>query len=200
MLANQVPLFSILGFKVSVDPSWLILVLLLTWSLARGLFPFYFKDLPSATYWWMGLIGSLGLFCSIIYHELCHSLIARKFGIPMKGITLFIFGGVAEMDEEPPSAKSEFSDGICGSSLQCCSGGNLLCRGCHYPSESSRPGPGHSSLSRRGQFLSWLALICSPPFLWMGGEFCDRSSEPEKRPPLGRPVCLPASAPFSESY
>jgi Zn-dependent protease len=62
----------------------------------------------------MGLFGALGLFASIIIHEFSHSLVARRFGIPMKGITLFIFGGVAEMDEEPPSAKAEFAMALAG--------------------------------------------------------------------------------------
>lgn len=114
MFGNRITLFSILGFKVSLDLSWLVLLLLLTWSLARGLFPYYFEELPNATYWWMGLIGSIGLFFSIVFHELCHSLVARSYGIPMKGITLFIFGGVAEMDEEPPSAKAEFMMAFAG--------------------------------------------------------------------------------------
>ena len=114
MFGNKINLFSILGFKVSVDASWIILFLLLTWSLARGIFPYYFSDLSNATYWWMGLIGSLGLFFSIIFHELCHSLVARRFGIPMRGITLFIFGGVAEMHEEPPSAGAEFMMALAG--------------------------------------------------------------------------------------
>jgi Zn-dependent protease len=55
----------------------------------------------------MGAAGALGLFVSIIFHEFCHSLVARKFGMAMKGITLFIFGGVAEMEEEPPNARTE---------------------------------------------------------------------------------------------
>ncbi len=114
MFGNKVTLFSILGFKISVDASWLVLLLLLTWSLARGVFPYYFEDLSEATYWWMGLVGSFGLFFSIVFHELCHSLVARRFGIPMKGITLFIFGGVAEMHEEPPSAKAEFLMALAG--------------------------------------------------------------------------------------
>jgi Zn-dependent protease/CBS domain-containing protein len=62
----------------------------------------------------MGIMGALGLFASIIFHEMCHSLVARQFGLPMKGITLFIFGGVAEMDEEPPSAKAEFMMAVAG--------------------------------------------------------------------------------------
>ena len=49
----------------------------------------------------------MGLFLSIIVHEFSHSLVARKYGMPMKGITLFIFGGVAEMEDEPPSPKVE---------------------------------------------------------------------------------------------
>jgi Zn-dependent protease/CBS domain-containing protein len=62
----------------------------------------------------MGIIGAVGLFFSIIAHEFCHSLVARKSGMPMKGITLFIFGGVAEMGEEPPSAKAEFLIAVVG--------------------------------------------------------------------------------------
>jgi Zn-dependent protease/CBS domain-containing protein len=56
----------------------------------------------------MGIVGAAGVFISIIVHEISHSLVARRLGIPMKGITLFIFGGVAEMSDEPPSSKSEF--------------------------------------------------------------------------------------------
>jgi Zn-dependent protease/predicted transcriptional regulator len=87
---------------------------LVTWSLAAGLFPVRYKGLPQTTYWIMGVVAALGLFFSIIFHEMCHSLVARRFGLPMKGITLFIFGGVAEMSDEPPSAKAEFSMAIAG--------------------------------------------------------------------------------------
>jgi Zn-dependent protease len=114
MWGNRVTLFKLMGFEVRIDASWLILAVLITWSLATGYFPMDYKDLPPATYWWMGAAGALGLFASIVFHELCHSIVARKFGIPMKGITLFIFGGVAEMDQEPPSPKSEFLMAIAG--------------------------------------------------------------------------------------
>jgi Zn-dependent protease len=56
----------------------------------------------------MGIIGAAGLFISIIVHEFSHSLVAQRFGMHMKGITLFIFGGVAEMGDEPPSPRAEF--------------------------------------------------------------------------------------------
>jgi Zn-dependent protease/predicted transcriptional regulator len=108
MFGKRFTLFTLLGFEVRIDASWLILALLVTWSLARGYFPLHSPALPSPIYWWMGAAGALGLFLSIVFHELCHSLVATHYGIPMKGITLFIFGGVAEMDNEPPSAKAEF--------------------------------------------------------------------------------------------
>ncbi|HOD36610.1 MAG TPA: site-2 protease family protein [Syntrophales bacterium] len=108
MFGQRIKIFTLLGFEVRADLSWIVLAVLVTWSLARGVFPDYFENLPERTYWFMGAAGALGLFLSIIFHELSHSLIARKFGIPMKGITLFIFGGVAEMTEEAPDAKAEF--------------------------------------------------------------------------------------------
>jgi len=114
MFGKRIKLFKLLGFEVRIDWSWIIIALLITWSLSKGLFPAYYKNLSTQTYWWMGIIGALGLFLSIIAHEFSHSLVARKYGIPMKGITLFIFGGVAEMDEEPPSPKVEFMMAIAG--------------------------------------------------------------------------------------
>jgi Zn-dependent protease/predicted transcriptional regulator len=56
----------------------------------------------------MGIASAIGVFFSIVFHEFSHSLVARRFGLPIKGITLFIFGGVAEMEKEPPSPTSEF--------------------------------------------------------------------------------------------
>jgi Zn-dependent protease/CBS domain-containing protein len=114
MFGKRIPLFKLFGFKVNVDASWLILAVLVTWSLAKGLFPYYFTGFSDGTYWWMGIAGALGLFASIIFHEFCHSLVARQFGLPMKGITLFIFGGVAEMESEPTSPKAEFLMAIAG--------------------------------------------------------------------------------------
>jgi Zn-dependent protease/CBS domain-containing protein len=108
MFGKRVKLFKLLGFEVRIDASWIVIAILIAWSLSTGLFPFHYKNLSIQTYWLMGIIGAVGLFISIIVHEFCHSLVARRYGIPMKGITLFIFGGVAEMGNEPSSAKAEF--------------------------------------------------------------------------------------------
>jgi Zn-dependent protease/CBS domain-containing protein len=114
MFGKRMKLFKLMGFEVKIDASWLVIAVLVTWSLAKGAFPYWYPHLPQATYWIMGVVGALGLFVSIIAHEFCHSLVARKFGMPMKGITLFIFGGVAEMGDEPPTAKAEFMMAIVG--------------------------------------------------------------------------------------
>jgi Zn-dependent protease/predicted transcriptional regulator len=114
MFGKTIKLFKLLGFQVQADVSWFILAVLVIWSLAKGYFPYRYEDLAPGTYWIMGAFGTIGLFLSIVLHELGHSLVSRKHGLPMKGITLFIFGGVAEMNEEPPSARSEFLMAITG--------------------------------------------------------------------------------------
>ncbi len=114
MFGRGIPLFKILGFQVKLDASWLILAVLVTWSLAAGYFPSRYEGLSGPTYLWMGIAGALGLFASIVFHELSHSLVARRYGMSIKGITLFIFGGVAEMEDEPPTAKAEFMMAIAG--------------------------------------------------------------------------------------
>lgn len=114
MFGKRITLFKLFGFAVRIDLSWLVLGFLITWSLAKTVFPDYYKGLPEATYWWMGVAGALGLFGSIVFHELAHSLVAKRFGLPMKGITLFIFGGVAEMEDEPPGPKAEFFMAVAG--------------------------------------------------------------------------------------
>ena len=114
MFGKRIELFKLFGFSVKVDLSWLVIAVLVTWSLAAGFFPNSYPELATRTYWIMGLAGMVGLFASIVLHELSHSLVARRFGMPMRGITLFIFGGVAEMDDEPPSALAEFAMAIAG--------------------------------------------------------------------------------------
>jgi Zn-dependent protease len=114
MFGHRITLFRLFGFAVRIDLSWLIVAALITWSLATGAFPELHPGLKSSTYWAMGLAGALALFLSIVVHEFSHAMVARRFGIPMRGITLFLFGGVAEMEEEPKSARAEFLMAIAG--------------------------------------------------------------------------------------
>ncbi len=114
MFGKQVDLFELVGFKVRADASWLILAVLVTWSLAKGYFPLYYSGLEVDTYWLMGVAGAIGLFLSIIFHELSHAVVARHYGMDIKGITLFIFGGVAEMEAEPAQPMAELLMAIAG--------------------------------------------------------------------------------------
>jgi Zn-dependent protease len=114
MFGKGVTLFKLFGFRVRVDASWLLIVVLVIWSLGAGLFPRLFEGFSRQTYWLMGVLGALGLFASIVVHELSHSLVARRFDLPIKGITLFVFGGVAEMEEEPSHPAAEFWMAIAG--------------------------------------------------------------------------------------
>jgi Zn-dependent protease/CBS domain-containing protein len=114
MFGKRFKLFKMFGFEVRADLSWLVIVTLVVWSLAEGVFPAEFPGQPWGTYVLMGLAGALGLFASVVVHEMCHSFVAQHYGLPMNGITLFIFGGVAEMSDEPPSAKTEFLMAVAG--------------------------------------------------------------------------------------
>ncbi len=114
MFGRRVKLFSLFGFEIRLDASWIVIAALVTWSLAAIIFPAAYPDLPIGHYWAMGIFGAVLFFGSIVFHELCHSLVANHYNLPMKGITLFIFGGVAEMGGEPQSPKIEFLMAIAG--------------------------------------------------------------------------------------
>ncbi len=114
MFGKSLNLFKVFGFQIKVDISWAVIALLVTWSLAVGFFPHFVEGLSSKTYWTLGVIGALGLFFSILFHEFWHSWVARNFGVPIRGITLFIFGGVAEMEEDPETPWAEFLIAIAG--------------------------------------------------------------------------------------
>lgn len=113
MFGTRLRLFRLLGIPISLDVSWLIILALLTWTLME-FFREAVPDLPVPTYWVMGLGAALAFFACIVLHELGHALVARTVGIPIRGITLFLFGGVAEMEDEPPTASSEFLMAVAG--------------------------------------------------------------------------------------
>jgi Zn-dependent protease/CBS domain-containing protein len=114
MAFPRLRLFSFRGIPIRLDASWFAIAVLVAWSLAAQLFPVWRPGLPRTTYWAMGIVGALGLFASIVVHELSHALVARRHDIPIDGITLFVFGGVAEMGTEPPSPKAELTMALAG--------------------------------------------------------------------------------------
>jgi len=111
---NQVPLGKIFGIQIGLDYSWFLVFALLTWLLAVSYYPDEFKDWSPALYWSMGAVTAILLFASVLLHELGHSVVALRYGVPVRAITLFIFGGVAQIAAEPPSAMAEFLIAIAG--------------------------------------------------------------------------------------
>jgi Zn-dependent protease len=106
-------LFRLAGIPIGLDLSWLLILGLICWSLAM-LFHQEVPGLPLYAYWVMGLVTALAFFICIVLHELGHALVARSRGMPIRGITLFLFGGVSELEGEPPSALTEFVMAIAG--------------------------------------------------------------------------------------
>ncbi len=107
MFGTGLTLFKIFGFEIRVDLSFVLIAVLVGGSLASGYFPTVHEGLPAATYWALGFFAVIGIFASIVLHELGHSLVARRFGMEMRGITLHMFGGAAELEEEPTSPVAE---------------------------------------------------------------------------------------------
>lgn len=91
---------SLFGFTIAIHPSWFIVLVVFSVSLANGFFPATYAGWSPATYWVVGLLASLLLFGSVLVHELAHSLVARSQGIPVRDITLFLLGGVASIEKE----------------------------------------------------------------------------------------------------
>jgi Zn-dependent protease len=108
MNRHTIPLGRILGIPIALDYSWFLIFALLTWTLAVGYYPVEFKNWPVAQYWFMGAMTALMLFVSVLLHELGHSVVAMHYKVPVRSITLFIFGGVSQIGAEPPSATAGF--------------------------------------------------------------------------------------------
>jgi Zn-dependent protease len=107
-MRRPIPLGRISGISIYLDYSWFLIFFLLIWILATNYFPFEINGRSSFLYWGISVFTAIFFFISVLLHELGHSFIAKRFNIKVKKITLFIFGGMAEIREEPPSAWSEF--------------------------------------------------------------------------------------------
>lgn len=114
MNKHTISLGRLLGIPVGLDPSWFLIFIFMTWSLASGYFPVEYKDWPQFQYWILGAVTTIMLFVSVVLHELGHSMVALRYKIPVNSITLYIFGGIAQIGAEPPSAMAEFWIAIAG--------------------------------------------------------------------------------------
>ncbi|MCG2767774.1 MAG: site-2 protease family protein [Chloroflexota bacterium] len=110
----KIELGRIWGIPIRLHPSWFLVFGLSTWSLAMGFFPEGYSGLPTAAYWLLGALTSILFFGSVLVHELAHAFFALRNEIPVRGITLFIFGGVAQIEKEPCSPGAECRIAIAG--------------------------------------------------------------------------------------
>ena len=113
-VAGRVTIARIWGIPISVHVSWLLVFALVASSLAAGYFPERQPGWGAATRWVLGVLTSLAFFASVLVHELGHSRVALRYGIPIRGITLFVFGGVAQIGREPDSPGAEFRIAMAG--------------------------------------------------------------------------------------
>jgi Zn-dependent protease/CBS domain-containing protein len=104
----------ILGVEVNIDPSWLVIFALFTFGAGRVYYPSRYPSWSPGLYWLIGLVTSFLVFGSVLAHELTHSLVAIRQGERVRNITLFIFGGVAQITEEPDRPAKEFQMAIVG--------------------------------------------------------------------------------------
>ncbi len=96
------------GIPIKLHFTLIIVFALVTWTLASGFMPRFYPNLESSSYWIMGIAGAIVLFMSVLLHELAHSLLSLKYGIRVRQIILFIFGGIADIKEETKDYKKEF--------------------------------------------------------------------------------------------
>lgn len=114
MFGKRYPLFTIFGFRVGFDLSWLVLAAIVVWTLAETVLPQVLPGRPVYLFYLIAGAAAAGLFASIIFHEMAHALVARGYGIRTNAITLFVFGGVAELEDEPHTPGAEFMIAVAG--------------------------------------------------------------------------------------
>lgn len=117
MLTHSLRIAEIFGIEIRINIGWAVIAALIAWSLAQGVFPNLYSGLAISTYWIMATITVFGLAASIVMHELAHSVVAARFGCPVSRITLFMFGGVAALDQEPDSPIGEFLIALAGPAM-----------------------------------------------------------------------------------
>lgn len=104
----------IFGFDINVHWTWFFIFFLVTWTFATGVLEDFYGDWTAERRWTVAAAISLIFFVSILLHEMSHSVVARRYGIPVSGITLFVFGGVSSLTKEPENSRQEFQIAIVG--------------------------------------------------------------------------------------
>ena len=126
MLRSGIPIGKVFGISIKLHYSWFFIFALVTWALAGSYFPSTYPSWSLFTRIIAGIITSLLFFVSVLAHELMHSIVSQRQGIQVQSITLFIFGGVSQITEEPKRPKDEFRMAIAGPLTSLVIGGVLF--------------------------------------------------------------------------
>jgi Zn-dependent protease/predicted transcriptional regulator len=165
---KRITLFRFFGFKVKADASWLFLAILISWTMAGKIYPPLLPGQSPDTYQLMGILTVIGILFSIIMHEVAHAIIAEYFHMPIANITLFIFGGVAEMEGEPSHPKGEFLMAIAGPIMSALMG-LFFWAGANLYAEYLRPGPISTVLKNLGDINMLIAVFNIVPAFPLDG-------------------------------
>ncbi|MGI5827648.1 MAG: site-2 protease family protein [Patescibacteria group bacterium] len=113
-MGGRFTLGRIVGIEIGIDTSWIIIFLIVTIDLALAVFPVLHPDWSQLLIWGMAGVASILFFASVLTHELAHSIVARARGLPVNQITLFLFGGISNIEEKPQTPKTEFLMALVG--------------------------------------------------------------------------------------
>lgn len=113
-MGSSFRLARIMGVDVGVHWSWVLIFGIVTWSFATGVLDHYYPGWTDAQRWSVAALVSLVFFLSVLVHELSHAVVSNRLGLPVRSITLFVFGGIANLDREPEHASEEFKIAIVG--------------------------------------------------------------------------------------
>jgi Zn-dependent protease/CBS domain-containing protein len=150
----------ILGIDIHIDWSWLLIFALISWSLASS-FGQVHPEWTGPMQWGLAISAALLFFASVLAHELAHALVARTMGVPVRNITLFLFGGVADIQREPKSPFAELAITIVGPLTSLILGGIFLAIGIGSFAFNNIP------LVTPAAFLSQAGPI-GTIFIWLG--------------------------------
>jgi Zn-dependent protease/CBS domain-containing protein len=135
------------GIEISIHPSWLVIAFLITYSLAESQFPRTFQGWTDTEYWIVAAATATLFFASVLAHELSHAILARRFGLKVEGITLFIFGGATTIDAESHTPREEALIAVAGPATSLLIGGLLIFAGVFV----DQP--------QLGALVSWLGFV-----------------------------------------